>query len=126
MKVILFDGVCNLCNSTVSFIIERDKENKFVFAPLQSDYAKRLKSEFVNDLSTIILVDNETEYVRSTAVLRILKELNGYRWLKIFLIIPIPIRDFFYRLISSKRYMLFGKRKSCMLPSKDLLKKFIN
>ncbi|CAM1364845.1 thiol-disulfide oxidoreductase DCC family protein [Tenacibaculum xiamenense] len=127
MKVVLFDGVCNLCNTTITYIIKRDIENKFKFASLQSKYAnEKTKNRFVNELSTIVLIDDEKEYVKSTAVLRIFKELKGYKWVRILLFVPVPIRDFFYKLVASNRYTLFGKRKSCMMPSKELNEKFIN
>ncbi|SED18531.1 Predicted thiol-disulfide oxidoreductase YuxK, DCC family [Tenacibaculum sp. MAR_2009_124] len=127
MKIILFDGVCNLCNATVTFIIKKDVRNEFKFASLQSDYAKeKLEGTEIKDLSTLVLIDNNCIHIKSTAVLKICKELKGYRWMKILLFIPVPIRDFFYKWIASNRYVFFGKQNSCMLPSKELLEKFLH
>ncbi|CAM1341561.1 thiol-disulfide oxidoreductase DCC family protein [Tenacibaculum amylolyticum] len=128
MKLVLFDGVCNLCNSTITFIIKRDVSNQFKFASLQSDFARESlqKIGFSNvQLSTIIFLDNEKIYTKSSAILRITKELKGYEWTKFLLLIPAPIRDFFYKIIAKNRYLLFGKQDSCMLPSKELLEKFL-
>ncbi|CAL2104892.1 Predicted thiol-disulfide oxidoreductase YuxK, DCC family [Tenacibaculum sp. 190524A02b] len=126
MKTILFDGVCNLCNNTVTFVIKRDVNNAFKFASLQSDFAQeKLKGTGINDLSTIVLIDNDVIYTKSTAILKIAKELKGYEWTHVFLWIPKFIRDFCYKLIANNRYAFFGKQDSCMLPSKELLEKFV-
>ncbi len=127
MKIILFDGDCNLCNNTVTFVIEKDVNNTFKFASLQSEFAKKkLKSTGVVNLSTIVLLDNNQIYTKSTAVFKVLKELKGYQWTRIFLWLPKSVRDFFYKLIAANRYRFLGKQESCMLPSKELLEKFIN
>ncbi len=126
MKIILFDGVCNLCNNTVTFIIKRDVSNEFKFASLQSTFAKeKLEGSGIDDLSTIVFFDNDKLYVKSSAVIRILRELKGYRWIGVLLLIPVGIRDFFYKWVANNRYKFFGKQDSCMLPSKDILDKFI-
>lgn len=128
MKVILFDGVCNLCNSTVRFVINKDSKNIFKFASLQSLFgAKYIKKHNINvqNLSTIVLIENDQFYTRSTAILKIFKSLKGYKWTVIFFYIPQFIRDFFYDIISRNRFLLFGRKNSCMIPSKELLDKFI-
>lgn len=128
MKIILFDGVCNLCNSTVQFIIDRDKNNEFKFASLQSDFGvsflkeKQLDTE---NLSTIILIESDRFYMESTAILRITKRLKGYKWTKFLLMTPGFIRDFVYKIISKNRYLILGKQVSCMLPSEELKQKFV-
>lgn len=126
MKILLFDGVCNLCNGTINYIIKRDKENQFKFASLQSDYAKEVLkgSPFLN-LSTMVLIEDENIYTRSTAVLRVFKELKGYKWVKALLWMPASLRDVFYKLVAYNRYTLFGRQESCLLPSKELLDRFI-
>jgi len=128
MKIILFDGVCNLCNSTVQFIIKRDINNEFKFASLQSDFGQSfLEEKNMNTeiLSTIILIEGDEFYTESSAVLRIVKRLKGYYWTKFFLIVPKFIRNFVYKLVSKYRYLLFGEQVSCMIPSKELKEKFI-
>ena len=120
MKVILFDGICNLCNGAVNWVIDHDKRNKFKFASLQSDYGKLIidKSGLKNDyLNTIVLVDEDRIYLRATAVLRVLKEIGGfYSLLYIFNVIPSPILNFFYNIVAKYRYRWFGKRDTCRMP----------
>lgn len=128
-SVILFDGVCNLCNRSVKFIIKRDAKNQFLFASLQSDAAKGLLLQYneTNSLpESIILLKHGQVYGRSTAVLKILRELNGF-WsiLYFFIIIPKFLRDPVYNLIAKKRYRWFGKKEECMVPSTALKSKFL-
>lgn len=128
-KIILFDGVCNLCNSFVQRVIKNDSKNKFKFASLQSEFGQNfMKNHKIDqqDFKTLILIEGEQFYVKSTAVLRIGRELNGiYKVSAILILIPRPIRDFFYHIVSKKRYSWFGKRESCWLPTPELKNKFI-
>ncbi|MCI2229949.1 DCC1-like thiol-disulfide oxidoreductase family protein [Polaribacter sp. MSW13] len=132
MKIILFDDVCNLCNSTVKFIIKRDSKDIFKFASLESDYGINLKKKFnirIKEKSTLILVENDSFHIESTAVINIFKELRNYWWIKYFSIIPKTLRDYMYWFISRNRYNLFGKTNkngSCLIPSEDVKKKFLN
>ena len=129
MSIILFDGVCNLCNGAVNWIIDRDKKNQFKFASLQSAFGKNVVKEHSLDnqyLDTIVLLQNQKIYLRATAVLRIVKQLGGfYRLAAIFLIIPAPILNFFYNIVAQYRYAWFGKRDSCRVPEAGLKNKFI-
>jgi predicted DCC family thiol-disulfide oxidoreductase YuxK len=128
--VILFDGVCNLCNTAVQFVIERDPTAIFRFAALQSDFGQAiLAKNAVNTEGgdTMILVENGQVYDRSTAALRVAKRLSGgIQLLSIFLIVPKPIRDFFYKIIARNRYRWFGKQETCWLPTKELKARFLN
>ena len=128
--VILFDGVCNLCNGFVQFIIKHDKKNKFMFGSLQSDAAKQLLEPFqfpVDELKTIILLENNKIYMRSRAVLRIASQLHGaWKLTAVFYIFPSFISDAVYNLIAKYRYKLFGKKDSCMIPTPELKSKFID
>lgn len=127
-SVILFDGVCNLCNSFVRFVIRRDRKNRFVFASLQSAEAERLLTGYSEsgNLKTIILVEGPKIYVRSDAVLRILRHLSGgWQILYGLVILPRFIRDGVYRLIAKKRYRWFGKREECMVPGPEIMNKFL-
>ncbi|MEM0516849.1 thiol-disulfide oxidoreductase DCC family protein [Aequorivita flava] len=128
-KIILFDGVCNLCNGAVTFIIERDKRNVFKFAALQSEIGQKLISKFNIDTSkvdSIILIDGEKHYEKSSAALRIAKYLSGaYPLLFGFMVVPKFIRNAVYDYIAKNRYKWFGKRDECMIPTPDLKKKFL-
>lgn len=127
--VILFDGVCNLCNGFVQFVINNDPGEKFRFASLQSEFAqKELPKHNVNPeiINTVILLQEGKIYTRSTAALKIARKLDGF-W-KIFyvlMIFPRFIRDRGYHFIAKNRYKWFGKKESCMIPTPDLKKRFI-
>jgi predicted DCC family thiol-disulfide oxidoreductase YuxK len=115
-SIVLFDGVCNLCNSAVAFIIKRDKKKIFKLSPLQSSFSETLNQQFhfkQPQLNSIILIENNKVYHKSTAALRVAKKLSGtIKILYIFIIIPPFIRDSFYMFIAKNRYRWFGK-KSC-------------
>lgn len=130
-KIILFDGVCNLCNNAIQFIIKRDKKNLYKFAALQSDAATALLKERGIDISkidSIILIDpNTAYYTKSSAALEIGKTFGGgWRLLGLFEWVPGPIRDWVYDLIAKNRYSWFGKRNECMVPTKELKAKFLD
>ena len=128
-KIILFDGVCNLCNGAVTFVIKRDKKNIFKFAALQSEAGVALLSKFKIDTSkidSIILVDGNKFYSKSAAALHIAKHLSGsYPLLYGFMILPKFLRNAVYDYIAKNRYKWFGKKESCMIPSPELAEKFL-
>ena len=128
-KIILFDGVCNLCNGAVTFIIKRDKKDVFKFAALQSEIGRELTSKFNIDTSkvdSIILIDGEKHYEKSSAALRIAKYLSGaYPLLFGFMVVPKFIRNAVYDYIARNRYKWFGKKESCMIPTAKLKDKFL-
>ena len=128
-KIILFDGVCNLCNGAVTYIIKRDKKNLFKFAALQSEIGQQLISKFNIDTSkvdSIILIDGEKHYEKSSAALRIAKYLSGaYPLLFGFMVVPKFIRNAVYDYIAKNRYKWFGKKESCMIPTAELKSKFL-
>lgn len=126
--IILFDGVCNLCNGTVQFVIKHDPDEYFRFASLQSQAGKGLLKEhdLQRSLNTVILIEGGKFYEKSDAVLKIAGRLRGWKLLSVFWILPKPIRDFVYDLISRNRYYWFGKRESCMLPTAENKKRFLN
>ncbi|SFS31434.1 thiol-disulfide oxidoreductase DCC family protein [Lutibacter maritimus] len=128
-SIIFFDGVCNLCNSSVNFIIKHDKKKQFLFASLQSDAAKEILLQYNSkkiNLDSIVLLDNGKLYEKSTAALRISKHLNnGLFLLYIFIIIPTFIRDYLYNYIAKNRYKWYGKKDSCMIPTIDLKSRFL-
>ena len=127
--IIFFDGVCNLCNSSVQFILKKDTNNVFLFSSLQSDAAKGILLQYNLenfDLSSIILVEKGIIYQKSTAILRIAKSLAGIsKYAYVFIIVPKFIRDGVYSFIAKNRYKWFGKRDSCMLPTAALKLRFL-
>ena len=129
-KIILFDGICNLCNSTINFVIKKDKRNIFKFATLQSETGKSLLSEFKIDrmkTDSIVLIDGNKTYVKSDAALHIAKNLSGaYPLLYGFFVLPRFIRDRIYDHIARNRYKWFGKKEECMIPSPELKAKFLD
>ena len=121
-SIILFDGVCNLCNASVQFVIKHDKKKCFLFASLQSDAATKillqLNQKSFENFNSIVLIENEVVYFKSDAALRIAKNLNGLiKLCYIFIIIPKPLRDGIYNYIAKNRYKWYGKKESCRLPS---------
>ncbi len=128
-SVILFDGVCNFCNFWVNFIIDRDKNDHFRFASLQSDYGQEVLKKVgmsSSDFDTFILVEGEKHFIKSTAGLRVAKRLGGgLSLLYPLIIVPAFIRDAVYSLIARNRYRLFGREEACRIPTPETRKKFI-
>jgi predicted DCC family thiol-disulfide oxidoreductase YuxK len=128
-SIILFDGMCNFCNTSVNKIIKYDKKNVFKFAAIQSDAGKKLLIELSIDIlkiDSILLIENNTLFTKSTAVLKIAKQLSGlYKLSYAFIIIPLFIRDTIYDFIAKNRYKWFGKKESCMIPTKEVSGKFL-
>ncbi len=132
-KVVLFDGVCNLCNDAVNFIIKHDHKDVFRYASLQSEIGQQLAAARAIDatkLDTILLILPETTttyYHKSTAALQIAKQLSGgYPFLSVFLLIPKTVRDYIYDVVSRNRYKWFGKKSSCTIPTPELKALFID
>jgi predicted DCC family thiol-disulfide oxidoreductase YuxK len=129
-KIILFDGVCNLCNGFVQFIIKRDRDDVFRYASLQSEVGQKLLSERHIDTSAIdsvVLIEpGVAYYVKSDAALQIGSHLNGYRSIsRILYLIPSGLRNIVYDLIARYRYAWFGKKDACMIPTPELKAKFL-
>jgi predicted DCC family thiol-disulfide oxidoreductase YuxK len=129
-SLVLFDGLCNLCDATVNFIIDRDPEGHFAFAPLQSPTGQALvtRSGLSGiDVNSVILVEGDRYDVRSTAALRIARQLSGF-WplLYAFIVVPRPLRDLVYRWIAQNRYRWFGMRDECRVPTPQLAQRFVD
>jgi predicted DCC family thiol-disulfide oxidoreductase YuxK len=127
--VVLFDGVCNLCNRTVQFIIARDPAAHFRFAALESEAARRLlgETQVGNTLpDSVVLIEDGRVYTRSTAALRIVRRLV-FPWPLIYalMVVPRPLRDMVYDLIARHRYWWFGKRDACMVPTPEIRARFL-
>ncbi|KIL80297.1 Conserved protein YuxK [Bacillus badius] len=126
--VILFDGECNFCDSSVQFIIKNDPQGLFHFASLQSDTGQELlnKHNVPSDIDSMILIEGDKVYYKSAAALRICRHLRGaWKLLYAFIIVPRPIRNAAYDFIAKNRYKWFGKKESCMLPSPSVRARFI-
>lgn len=128
-SIVLFDGVCNLCNGFVNFIIDRDPKHQFSFGSLQSQKARVLLHDHpavLSELNTVVLLEGSKLYTRSTAALRIARKLNGgWPLLYALIIIPSPLRDIVYDFIARKRYAWFGRREACRIPTPELRSRFI-
>ncbi|RLD23641.1 MAG: thiol-disulfide oxidoreductase [Bacteroidetes bacterium] len=128
-KIILFDGVCNLCNRSVTYVIKRDKKDRFRFAPFQDEAGQRLIAKYNIDRAktdSIVLIDGGKVYIKSTAALRISRYLGGgYPLLYGFMIIPNFIRNCVYDYVARNRYKWYGKKDSCMVPTPELQSKFL-
>lgn len=128
--VILFDGVCNLCNGSVQFIIKRDPSAIFRFSSLQSDSAKQMLQQAGLDhtkTDTVVLLYNGKAYTQSDAALHIVRQLTGF-WpvMYVFIVIPRPFRNAVYNWIARNRYRWFGKKDQCMIPSPEIKHRFLN
>ena len=138
--VVLFDGVCNFCDAWVNFVIDRDRATYFKFTPLQSEAGQKISAEYglrsetadrspVDDtvpVDSVILVEDGKSYTHSTAALRIARRLDGlWPWAYALIVVPRPIRDFFYRLFARYRYRMFGRKDKCMVPSPEVRARFL-
>ncbi|NNJ53850.1 MAG: thiol-disulfide oxidoreductase DCC family protein [Ignavibacteriaceae bacterium] len=129
-KIILFDGVCNFCNFWVNFIIDRDSKNVFIFAALQSEKGQEILGKInfnKNNFDTFVLIDVGSTYTKSTAALKISKDLKSYwKYFYYLIFIPQTLRDFFYEIIAKNRYRFFGKRNACRIPTEEEKRKFLS
>jgi predicted DCC family thiol-disulfide oxidoreductase YuxK len=127
--LVLFDGVCNLCNGAVLFIIKRDKAGKIMFASLQSELGRDqlIRNGLDPDaLHSIIVIENGKLFQKSDAVLHTVARMDGaWPWFRIFRIIPRFLRDALYDLVARFRYKIFGKKDACMIPTPELKKRFV-
>ena len=128
--VVLFDGVCNLCNGSVLFIIKHDAQSKLKFASLQSEYGKEQMKRFglpASVLNSVLLIKNGQLFKKSNAALEISRMLNGiWPLMYAFKIVPLFIRDLIYDWIANNRYKWFGKKEECMIPTPEMNARFVN
>ena len=128
-RILLFDGVCNLCNSIVQFTIRRDPEGKFKFASLQSESGQELLKKFglpTDDFDSFVFIKGDKYFLKSSAGLHVLKELGGvWKLFYVFIIIPQPLRDIIYSMIAKTRYRVFGRRETCMVPTEEIRGRFL-
>ncbi|MBB5638200.1 putative DCC family thiol-disulfide oxidoreductase YuxK [Pedobacter cryoconitis] len=128
--IILFDGICNFCNSYINYVISHDEQNRFVFASLQSDVAKELSVVHqidLQNLNSIIVIHNQKIFTRSDGIIHIGKHLKSkWSWVLLMIsFIPRFIRNYGYTLIARRRYSWFGQMDSCMVPTQEIRDKFL-
>lgn len=127
-KIIFFDGVCGLCNTSVDWLLRRDKNQVFLYSPLQGQTAaSRLSAQQLADLDTIVYYRGDKLYFRSDAALYILRDLGGF-WKVMygFIIVPRFIRDGIYKWVSRNRYKWFGKKETCRIPTREERSRFLD
>ena len=128
--IILFDGVCNLCNRAVQTVIKHDSNGRFLFASLQSEEGQKMLQQYQllsNDLNSFVLIQNGKAYTKSTGALKVTKQLTGWwQLLYAFMIVPKFIRDAVYSWISNNRYKWFGKKESCRIPTQQERMRFLD
>lgn len=129
MHVILFDGECNFCDAIVQFMIKRDKKALYRFASIQSDVGQQIikQCNAPTNIDSFMLIEGHNCFYKSTAALRVCKNLNGlWKLFYCLLIIPKRARDYLYHIVAKNRYKWFGKKDSCMLPSPEIKKRFLS
>lgn len=127
--ILLFDGVCNVCNASVNFVLRNDKTQSILFASLQSEKGKYFCKKYslnADELSTVVLIYANKAYTKSSAILYTLK-IMGFPWnlLAVFLIVPKPFRDCCYTLFAKNRYKWFGKKETCRIPTPQEKARFL-
>lgn len=133
--LILYDGVCGLCNGFVQFLLKRDKHERFVFAALQSEFAQKLLDAHglkIQTIDTVVVIENYLQtpkrvLTQSLAVLFVCRQLGGiFRLAGVFYLVPNRLRDGLYDFLAAHRYRWFGKMDRCMMPSKDVSYRFLD
>lgn len=127
-SIVLFDGVCNFCDSTVRFVIDHDSNNRYQFASQQSVIGQQLllQHQAPSDTSTIVLIKDSKVYLRSTAMLKIARHLRSpWNWLYVFIYVPKPIREWAYNMFAKNRYRWFGTKEFCDIPEPNIPAKFL-
>lgn len=128
-RIVLFDGVCNLCNGVVQFVLKHDKRDTFHFATLQSEAGQNLLRRHglpTETFDSFVLVQNDQAWERSDAALQVVRHLGApWRWLFVFVILPKRLRDALYNFVARHRYRWFGKKKACLLPGPDIAHRFL-
>ncbi|WP_123537750.1 thiol-disulfide oxidoreductase DCC family protein [Halosimplex salinum] len=127
--ILLFDGVCNLCNGSIQFVVDHDPEGTFRFAPLQSEAAEQLLDDVGfddYDFDTFVLIDGGDYYTKSEAALRVASGLESpWSLAGVLRVIPRPLRDAVYDTVGRHRYAIFGKKAQCMIPTPEIRDRFV-
>ena len=127
--IILFDGICNLCNSSVQFVLKHDKQSIFRFAALQSEAGQLLLQKYnlsQSNFNSFVLIEDDKVFLKSTAALKVAKQMSGAtKYLYACIIVPAFIRDAVYNVIAKNRYKWFGKKESCIISTPELQSRFL-
>ena len=127
--ILLYDGECSFCNSTVQWILKRNNKNNIYFATLQGEFGQMLLEEHhaPKDIDSVVYYKNGKLYTHSSAALKLLGQLHGlWPMLQALILVPLPIRNFFYNWFAKRRYRFFGKQQSCLLPSPAIRRRFLD
>ena len=128
-EIVLFDGICNFCNSSINFVIDHDPKKHFKFASLQSEIGQEILRKYnknTKNFDSVILLKNNTLYEKSAAALEITKHLSGlWKYLTVFGVLPTFFLNFFYDIVAKNRYRIFGKADSCRMPIPELRERFL-
>jgi predicted DCC family thiol-disulfide oxidoreductase YuxK len=127
--IILFDGVCNYCNTMVNFVIKEDKQKTIKFSPLQSTTGQVLLNKYhvPKNIDSFVFIENGKAHLQSTAALKVIKHLAWYwQWLQALWLIPKFLRDRVYNFVAKRRYKWFGKKESCMIPTPEIRSRFLD
>ena len=125
--IVFFDGLCNLCNSSVDYLIRRDADKKLRYGSLQGQTAARLIPQYTHDLDTFIYVRHGKILKRSSAGIQVFADLGGWRKIaRVLLVIPGPIRDAVYKFVAKRRYKWYGKKETCRLPAPEERELFLD
>lgn len=128
-NIVLFDGVCNLCNGAINFLIDHDKDNKLLFASLQSDFGQGALKDYgmnTSDFDTFVFLKDGKMFTRSQGALEVIDVLGGaWSSLYMFRFVPSFLRDGIYKIVAKNRYRLFGQRDACRMPTPELKAKFL-
>jgi predicted DCC family thiol-disulfide oxidoreductase YuxK len=129
-NIIIFDGICNFCNGAINFILKRDKNELYKFAPMQSEAGKMLIKKYnaqLDGIETFLLIKSSKTYIKTEAAFEVIKDLpGGWKYLRILRVIPLSIRDWMYTKFAMNRYKLFGKRTACIIPTKETRNRFLS
>lgn len=127
--IILYDGVCHLCNGVINFILPRDKDRTFRFSPLQSETGQALLRKFqlpTDDYDSFVLVEGEKAYQRSSAAIKVMQGMGfPYSLGAVLWILPRPVRDALYNWVAKNRYKWFGQYDSCLMPTPEIKERFL-
>jgi predicted DCC family thiol-disulfide oxidoreductase YuxK len=130
LQIVYFDGVCNLCEGTVQFLLKKNKKKNLLFASLQSDPGQKMLRQFelpLNNFNSFVFVENGKLYQRSTGALRVTRHLQGlWPMLYAFIIVPPFIRNAVYDYVARNRYKWYGKKNECWLPTPEIKKRFLD
>jgi len=128
-SLLLFDGICNLCNFSIKQVLKHERDHVIQFVPLQSEFAQQVLTKanaILKESESIVFIEHQRVFIKSDAVIQIGYHLKSpWSWISCIRILPRPVRDFFYNLVARYRYVIFGKKETCMIPTENYKQRFI-